>query len=96
MGQHGLGGQARQGLALGAKGHQRHPDADEIVSLVWKRLRDTMIEQSIFVRQPDGEDECDGCVCPTEHDGDYGSAGHAGPCPPHTCALRFPPAGVER
>ncbi len=26
MRQHGLGGQARQGLALGAKGHQRHPD----------------------------------------------------------------------
>lgn len=31
--------------------------------------------------------ECDGCLCPTEHDGDYGSAGHAGPCPPHTCGL---------
>ena len=31
--------------------------------------------------------ECDGCLCPTEHDGDYGSSGHPGPCPPHTCGL---------
>ena len=36
--------------------------------------------------------ECDGCLCPTEHDGDYGSAGHVGPCPPHTCGLSKPPA----
>ena len=77
-----------------AKCHQHHPGPDEIVSLVWKRLRDTMIAQSIFVRHPDGEDECDGCLCPTEHDGEYGSAGHAGPCPPHTCALRFPPGAT--
>lgn len=31
--------------------------------------------------------ECDGCLCPLEHDGDYGSSGHAGPCPPHTCGI---------
>ena len=35
-------------------------------------------------RAPD-EAECDGCECPNEHDGDYGSSGHPGPCPPHTC-----------
>lgn len=41
--------------------------------------------------------ECDGCACPTEHDGDYGSSGHAGPCPPHTCAQPVPaPEGWER
>lgn len=40
-----------------AKCHLHHPSADEIVSLVWKRLRDTMIEQSIFVRHPDDEED---------------------------------------
>jgi hypothetical protein len=30
---------------------------------------------------------CQGCACEAEHDGDYGSSGHAGPCPRHTCDL---------
>lgn len=31
--------------------------------------------------------ECIGCLCPIEHDGDYGASGHPGPCPPHTCVM---------
>ena len=33
------------------------------------------------------ETRCQGCLCVSEHDGDYGSSGHAGSCPPHTCRV---------